>query len=147
MDWRNGKASTRLGRALRQRLFVYRRRTDTMKACGYVDDLVSSMIERGDRNESYFLYNFCHPRRTSKEICSALARVAGYPEPQLFWASSPPPPTFGGLTDIDPGRTRSSINRRMLSRAARRGWFQLLAMIFPQARQSWKHSSQVTGFD
>lgn len=80
---------TRLSHALRRRRFVYPGRTDTIKACGYVEDLVSSIIEMGDRNEGVFLYNFCHPQRyTSRDICSAFCRVAGYAEPRLtvpFW--------------------------------------------------------------
>ena len=36
---------TRLSRALRQRRFVYPGRTDTIKACGYIEDLVSAMIK------------------------------------------------------------------------------------------------------
>ncbi len=75
---------TRLAHALRQRRFVYPGRTDTIKACGYVEDLVSSMLEMGERNEPIFLYNFCHPQRyTSKDICTAFAQVAGYPQPRV----------------------------------------------------------------
>lgn len=76
---------TRLAMALRQRQFVYPGRTDTIKACGYIDDLVSSMIQVSEHNEGVFLYNFCHPQRyTSKDICAAFAKVAGYPEPRLL---------------------------------------------------------------
>ena len=52
---------TRLSQALKARRFVYPGRTDTIKACGYVDDLVSSMLMMEERNEGVFLYNFCHP--------------------------------------------------------------------------------------
>ena len=80
---------TRLSRALRQRRFVYPGRTDTIKACGYVGDLVASMIQIGERNEGVFLYNFSHPQRyTTKDICAAFAKVAGYREPRIvvpFW--------------------------------------------------------------
>jgi GlcNAc-P-P-Und epimerase len=80
---------TRLSRALRQRQFVYPGRTDVIKACGYIGDLISSMILMGERNDGVFLYNFCHPQRyTSKDICTAFSQVAGYPEPRIvvpFW--------------------------------------------------------------
>ena len=80
---------TRLSRALRQRRFVYPGRTDTIKACGYIEDLVSAMIKVADHNQDVILYNFCHPQRyTSKDICSAFSRVAGYAEPKIvlpFW--------------------------------------------------------------
>jgi GlcNAc-P-P-Und epimerase len=75
---------TRLAKALKQRRFVYPGRSDTIKACGYVDDLVSSMIHVSECNEGVFLYNFCHPQRyTSKDICAAFSKVAGYPEPRI----------------------------------------------------------------
>jgi nucleoside-diphosphate-sugar epimerase len=81
---------TRLSQALRRRLFVYPGRTDTIKACGYVDDLVSSILFTQDRTRGVFLYNFCHPERyTSADICAAFSQVAGYPKPLAvapFWA-------------------------------------------------------------
>ena len=81
---------TRLAHALRQRRFVYPGRVDTVKACGYVADLVESMMFARERNEGIFLYNFCHPERyTSADICSAFSRVAGYPAPRIvapLWA-------------------------------------------------------------
>ena len=67
---------TRLARALNQRRFVYPGRSDTIKACGYINDLVSSMIQVNDHNDGVFLYNFCHPQRyTSKDICAAFSRL------------------------------------------------------------------------
>jgi GlcNAc-P-P-Und epimerase len=80
---------SRLSMALKQRRFVYPARTDTIKACGYVDDLVSSMIEMGQRNRGVFLYNFCHPERyTIADICGAFSKATGYPAPCVvvpFW--------------------------------------------------------------
>ena len=80
---------TRLSRALRQRRFVYPGRTDTIKACGYIEDLISAIIKFTDHNQDVMLYNFCHPQRyTSKDICSAFSMVAGYTEPKIvlpFW--------------------------------------------------------------
>ena len=72
---------TRLARALRQRRFAYPGRTDTIKACGYIEDLVSSMLQMRDHKNGILLYNFCHPQRyTSKEICEAFSKVGGISE-------------------------------------------------------------------
>lgn len=80
---------TRLSRMLEKRRFVFPGRVDTIKACGYVNDLVSSMLFAQERNEGVFLYNCCHPERyTSADICAAFSQVAGYPEPRAvapFW--------------------------------------------------------------
>lgn len=80
---------TRLSQMLKRRRFVYPGRTDTIKACGYVEDLVSSMLFAQQRNEGIFVYNFCHPERyTSADICNAFSQVGGYPEPRFvvpYW--------------------------------------------------------------
>ena len=61
---------TRLSQALKGRRFFFPGRTDTIKACGYVEDLVSSMLYMQERNEAVTLYNFCHPERyTIADIC------------------------------------------------------------------------------
>jgi nucleoside-diphosphate-sugar epimerase len=148
---------TRLARALQQRRFVYPGRTDTIKACGYVDDLVSSMIEMGDRNEAYFLYNFCHPQRyTSKEICSAFAKVAGYPEPRIvvpFWllgfvaSCLEVLSTFGVKTDINRARVRKLYqSTNMVPGRLQEVGFNYCYDL-PTGLSAWKQSSQVTDFD
>ncbi len=80
---------TRLSQALKGRRFFFPGRTDTIKACGYVGDLVSSMLYMQERNEAVTLYNFCHRERyTIADICSAFSAVGGYPEPRFvipFW--------------------------------------------------------------
>jgi nucleoside-diphosphate-sugar epimerase len=80
---------TRLSQALKGRRFFFPGRTDTIKACGYVEDLVSSMLYMQERNEAVTLYNFCHPERyTIADICAAFASVGGYPKPRFvipFW--------------------------------------------------------------
>jgi GlcNAc-P-P-Und epimerase len=80
---------TRLARALSARRFVYPARTDTIKACGYIDDLVSSMVQMERGKPGVFLYNFCHPERyTTADICKAFSNVADYPRPRLvipYW--------------------------------------------------------------
>jgi nucleoside-diphosphate-sugar epimerase len=75
---------TRLSRLLKKRRFVYPGRSDTIKACGYVEDLVSSMMFMAERNEGVSLYNFCHEERyTSADICKAFSQTAGYAAPSF----------------------------------------------------------------
>lgn len=75
---------TRLSRLLERRAFIYPGRTDTIKSCGYVKDLVSSMLFMASRNEGISIYNFCYERRyTISEICSAFSQASGYPNPTM----------------------------------------------------------------
>ncbi len=103
---------TRLSRALKRRIFVYPGRSDTIKACGYVEDLVSSMLFAQERNKGVFLYNFCHPERyTSADICAAFSKVAGYPPPRAvvpFWALDLAAFGFEALSALG---LKSEINR------------------------------------
>jgi GlcNAc-P-P-Und epimerase len=148
---------TRLARALRQRRFVYPGRTDTIKACGYVDDLVSSMIEMGERNEGVFLYNFCHPQRyTSKDICSAFAKVAGYTEPRIvvpFWllgfvaSGFEVLSMFGVKTDINRARLRKLYQSTNMVPAQLQKVSFNYCYDLPAGLSAWKQSSQVTDFD
>jgi GlcNAc-P-P-Und epimerase len=148
---------TRLSRALRQRRFAYPGRTDTIKACGYVEDLVSSMIEMRDRKEALLLYNFCHPQRyTSKDICSAFAKVASYPEPRVvvpFWllqfaaAVFEVLSRFGLKTDINRARVRklyqsTNMVPKRLQKIGFNYRYDLIAGLV-----AWKQSSKVTDFD
>lgn len=71
---------TRLGGLLRKGRFVFPGRKDTIKASGYVEDLVASFRFALARPEKELTYNFCHPRAyTAEDICAAFSRVAGYP--------------------------------------------------------------------
>ncbi len=73
---------TRLAGALRRRIFFYPGRRDTIKACGYVGELVNSMRFAMERGEERFVYNFCYPRDyTIQDICEAFREVAGSPAP------------------------------------------------------------------
>jgi GlcNAc-P-P-Und epimerase len=75
---------TRLSRLLEKRAFIYPGRTDTIKSCGYVKDLISSMVFMASRNDGVSIYNFCYERRyTISEICSAFSQAAGYSQPKL----------------------------------------------------------------
>jgi nucleoside-diphosphate-sugar epimerase len=70
---------TRLAKFLRKRMFIFPGRTDTVKSCGYVKDLVRSMGFMMERCTGVSTYNFCHYQRyTIAEICQSFSRVAGY---------------------------------------------------------------------
>jgi nucleoside-diphosphate-sugar epimerase len=75
---------TRLSRLLEKGAFVYPGRTDSIKSCGYVKDLISSMMFMASRNEGVSIYNFCYEHRTTiSEICLAFCEAAGYRVPRL----------------------------------------------------------------
>lgn len=148
---------TRLSRALRQHRFAYPGRTDTIKACGYVEDLVSSMIQMGDRNDGVFLYNFCHQQRyTSKDICAAFAKVAGYPEPRTvvpFWLLSSVAFGFevlsavGLKTDINRARVRKLYqSTNVVPERLREVGFQYRYDL-AAGLAAWKQSSRMSDFD
>jgi nucleoside-diphosphate-sugar epimerase len=75
---------TRLARSLKKQTFVYPGRRDTVKSCGYVEDLVRSMRWAVALKDRRLVYNFAHPERyTIEDICASFAEVAGYGEPKL----------------------------------------------------------------
>jgi GlcNAc-P-P-Und epimerase len=72
----------RLRGALRSRRFAYPGRTDTIKACGYVEELVRSLewVRNGDELE--VTYNFAYPERaTIEDIATTIAQSDGSPMP------------------------------------------------------------------
>jgi nucleoside-diphosphate-sugar epimerase len=74
---------TRLASLLARGRFVYPGRKDTIKSCGYVKDLVSSMLFLAQRGPGLKIYNFCYPERTtSAEICAAFCETAGFRLPR-----------------------------------------------------------------
>jgi len=75
---------SRLAELLRKKRFIFPGRADTIKACGYVTDLVRSMTYMLDRPDRVTAYNFCHGESyTTAQICEAFSRVAGYKQPRL----------------------------------------------------------------
>ncbi|MBO0884078.1 MAG: NAD-dependent epimerase/dehydratase family protein, partial [Mycobacterium sp.] len=76
---------TRLARALRASRFMYAGRTDVIKSCGYVDDLVRAMEFAEQLRERQILFNFCNPKQSDiQEICQAFHEVAGYRMPRTI---------------------------------------------------------------
>lgn len=69
---------------IRSRRFVYPGRTDTIKSCGYVGELVQTFEWALAQGEREVLYNFAYPERTTiEEIASTVARVDGDPIPKV----------------------------------------------------------------
>jgi GlcNAc-P-P-Und epimerase len=148
---------TRLSRLLERRAFVYPGRTDTIKSCGYVKDLISSMMFMASRNEGVSTYNFCYEHRTTiSEICSAFCQAAGYRIPGLtipVWFMNVAVLPFEMLQAIG---IRTGINRARI----RKLWLstnilpkRLLASGFHfeynlvSSLREWKRGSSVKDFD
>jgi len=102
---------TRLARALRNNRFIYPGRKDTVKAAGYVKDLVRAMHETPGGAAIGCTFNFSFPEPyTVAEICEAFQSVAGYKSPP-----SVPSPVFRTVTaamDTFPGRAGRALTDR-----------------------------------
>jgi GlcNAc-P-P-Und epimerase len=148
---------TRLSRLLERRAFVYPGRSDTIKSCGYVKDLVSSMLFMAARNDGVSIYNFCYEHRyTISEICAAFSRVASYRKPTLtipVWFMNLAVLPFEMLHKVG---IKTGINRDRI----RKLWFstnilpkRLVASGFRfeydvvSSLDEWKHESPVKDFD
>ncbi len=72
----------RLHTLLRKGWFVYPGRRDTIKACGYVTDLVDSFAFALGQPGREVVYNFAYPDRcTIADICKLISAELGRPEP------------------------------------------------------------------
>ena len=148
---------TRLSQALKGRRFFFPGRTDTIKACGYVEDLVSSMLYMQERNEAVTLYNFCHPERyTIADICTTFASVGGYPKPRFvipFWVLGLAAFGFevlsalGLKSDINRARVRKLYeSTNMVPRRLPEAGF-AYAYDLKSGLEDWKRSSRMQDFD
>lgn len=107
---------TRLAGALRRGAFFYAGRKDTIKACGYVKDLVESFMFFLSEPIDSITYNFAYSERfTIENICEAFQQIAGYRRPNgviPIWLMMMVGSIFEILSRIG---IRTSINRaRML---------------------------------
>jgi nucleoside-diphosphate-sugar epimerase len=74
----------RLHRLIAARRFAYPGRRDTIKACGYVSDLIDSFAFVADMTEDETLYNFAYvDRLTIAEICHLVAQTIGRADPRV----------------------------------------------------------------
>ncbi len=103
---------TRLAKLLKRGRFVYPGRKDTIKACGYVGELVRSIEFVRDLGLDEVTYNFAYPERyTTEDICRAFHEVAGYAMPK---AVAPLPLMMGaglGFEALGKVGLRTSMNR------------------------------------
>ncbi len=73
---------TRLAKALKKGFFVFPGRTDTIKGCGYVEDLIGSFFFMQNQPERFILFNYCYPKPyTIKDICDSFVKVAHLHKP------------------------------------------------------------------
>jgi len=87
----------RLYRGIRSRYFVFPGRQDTVKACGYVSELVRSLDWALHEPDDELLFNFAYPDRyTIKEIVRAIAQHGGLKEPRI----SVPPAVISSIQKI-----------------------------------------------
>ncbi|MBR0934921.1 NAD(P)-dependent oxidoreductase [Bradyrhizobium jicamae] len=149
---------TRLSRMMERNAFIYPGRTDTIKSCGYVKDLVSSMLYMSDCNTTgVSIYNFCFEHRyTINEICTGFSRVAGYSQPRLtipVWSMNLAVLPFEALHAVG---IKTGINRDRVKKL----WFstnilpkRLVASGFrfsydlESSLAEWKRESGVKDFD
>jgi nucleoside-diphosphate-sugar epimerase len=116
---------TRLAQALRGRRFVYPGRRDTIKSCGYVDELLGTMDFARALDRAIFLYNFCYAQSyTIQDICEAFHEVAGLPLP---WGTLPyaamrlaaQPFEFLAMLGLETGIHRERIDKLVRSTCIR----------------------------
>ena len=148
---------TRLARLLAKGRFVYPGRRDTIKACGYVEDLISSMLFMRQRNAASVTYNFAYPDRyTTEQICAAFCSVAGYKTPRLLVPSWFMMLGAFGFEVLNAVGYRNTVNRPRIAkllnstnivpkRLVEAGFnygFDLRSSL-----QNWREKSTVTEFD
>jgi GlcNAc-P-P-Und epimerase len=103
---------TRLAKLLRAGLFIYPGRRDTIKACGYVEDIVSSFLFMRERTDDVLIYNFCHPTPYNiEQVCSAFCDVAAFKVPSITVPSALIHTAALGFEVISKLGLRTSINR------------------------------------
>lgn len=73
---------TRLAKALKKGFFVFPGRSDTIKGCGYVEDLIGSFFFMQEQPDPFILFNYCYPKPyTIEDICEAFVKVADLHRP------------------------------------------------------------------
>ncbi len=106
---------TRLAAGLRRGFFFYPGRKDTLKACGYVDDLIGSLHFMAAAADPIVTYNYGYPEPPTLEaICKAFHDAGGLPAPR---GSIPAGPMLAvarllsavGMKTFDPDRVRKLV--------------------------------------
>ncbi len=107
---------TRLAGALKRGTFLYPGRRDTLKACGYVEDLIGSLLFMADRADPVVTYNYGYPQPpTLESICRAFVEVGGLRRPRGVLPAGPVMAAArllnaAGLKTFDPERVKKLFN-------------------------------------
>lgn len=103
---------TRMSRMLAKKRFAFPGRTDTIKSCGYVKDLVSSFAFALDHKQMNLTYNFAFPERyTSRNIADTFSKVGGYEPAKLVLPLMPFLVLGFGFEILNALGLKTSINR------------------------------------
>jgi nucleoside-diphosphate-sugar epimerase len=106
---------TRLAAGLRKGFFFYPGRKDTLKACGYVDDLVRSLYFMWAAASPVVTYNYGYAEPPTLEaICTAFHESGGLPSPRGVIPARPMLAaarllSAAGLKTFDPERVRKLL--------------------------------------
>jgi GlcNAc-P-P-Und epimerase len=106
---------TRLAAGLRRGFFFYPGRKDTLKACGYVDDLVRSLYFMWTAADPVVTYNYGYAEPpTLESICAAFHEAGGLPRPRGVVPAGPMLAVARllstlGLKTFDPDRVRKLV--------------------------------------
>lgn len=106
---------TRLAAALRKGFFFYPGRKDTLKACGYVEDLVGSLFFMAGAADPVVTYNYGYAEPPTLEaICTAFREAGGLPAPRGVIPTAPMLAVARllsavGLKTFDPDRVRKLV--------------------------------------
>lgn len=106
---------TRLAAGLRRGFFFYPGRKDTIKACGYVEDLIGSLYFMWHAANPIATYNYGYADPpTLEEVCLAFHDVGGLPLPRGIVPAGPMLAVARvlaalGLKTFDPDRVRKLI--------------------------------------
>jgi nucleoside-diphosphate-sugar epimerase len=110
----------RLRRLVEGGRFVYPGRRDTIKSCGYVEELVRSMQWVRDLDEPVVTYNFCYPERpTLERIIGAIADLSGSRPPRANLPLAAMLVVAGGFEALGRAGVRTPINRARILKLVR----------------------------
>lgn len=107
----------RLLRALRHRVFVYPGRRDTIKSCGYVGDLVGSMLWAIAGSDSDLTFNFAYPERTTiQQIVATIAEVGNLRAARFNLPMKPMMVAGAAFEGVAKLGVRTGINRARIAK-------------------------------
>lgn len=81
---REGGNFCRLAKLLSKGFFIYPGRTDTIKACFYVKDLIDALLFAHEQPDRYILFNGCYPDQYTIEEIVELFRDKHFPKVKTF---------------------------------------------------------------